>query len=114
VRGSSGVFFFFLGGAPGAPRRLPGLLFLANAHGRAADDRRKRLLGSGFGTEIDLIGHFSVSCVISDRLSFGQLSGYCFMAFGFGSSVWSVPRRLHLRSGPIVTPALIAPGVRAG
>lgn len=42
------------------------------------------LLGLGLGTEIDLIA-FLVSRYFGQR-SFGQLYGYCFMLFGFGSS----------------------------
>jgi MFS family permease len=42
------------------------------------------LLGLGLGTEIDLIA-FLVSRYFGQR-SFGQIYGYCFMLFGFGSS----------------------------
>src|SRR5215471_15134087 len=57
--------------------------FLASAHG-ALPTIGVTLLGLGLGTEIDLIA-FLVSRYFGQR-SFGQLYGYCFMAFGFGSS----------------------------
>jgi len=43
------------------------------------------LLGLGLGTEIDLIA-FLVSRYLGQR-SFGEIYGYCFMIFGFGSSL---------------------------
>ena len=62
---------------------IAGFAFLASAHG-ALPTIGVTLLGLGLGTEIDLIA-FLVSRYFGQR-SFGQLSGYCFMAFGFGSS----------------------------
>jgi MFS family permease len=62
---------------------IAGFAFLANAHG-VLPTIGVTLLGLGLGTEIDLIA-FLVSRYFG-QLSFGQLYGYCFMAFGFGSS----------------------------
>jgi MFS family permease len=62
---------------------IAGFAFLASAHG-ALPTIGVTLLGLGLGTEIDLIA-FLVSRYFGQR-SFGQLYGYCFMAFGFGSS----------------------------
>src|SRR5881227_3624026 len=63
---------------------IAGFAFLANAHG-VLPTIGVTLLGLGLGTEIDLIA-FLVSRYFG-QLSFGQLYGYCFMAFGFGSSI---------------------------
>jgi MFS family permease len=62
---------------------IAGFALLATAHG-ALPTIGVTLLGLGLGTEIDLIA-FLVSRYFGQR-SFGQLYGYCFMAFGFGSS----------------------------
>jgi MFS family permease len=62
---------------------IAGIAFLASAHS-ALPTIGVVLLGLGLGTEIDLIA-FLVSRYFGQR-SFGQLYGYCFMAFGFGSS----------------------------
>ncbi|HEX4185376.1 MAG TPA: MFS transporter, partial [Stellaceae bacterium] len=62
---------------------IAGFAFLASAHG-ALPTIGVTLLGLGLGTEIDLIA-FLVSRYFGQR-SFGQLYGYCFMAFGFGLS----------------------------
>jgi MFS family permease len=62
---------------------IAGFAFLASAHG-VLPTIGVTLLGLGLGTEIDLIA-FLVSRYFG-QLSFGQLYGYCFMAFGFGSS----------------------------
>jgi len=62
---------------------IAGFAFLANAHG-VLPTIGVTLLGLGLGTEIDLIA-FLVSRYFGQR-SFGQLYGYCFMAFGFGSA----------------------------
>jgi MFS family permease len=62
---------------------VAGIAFLASANS-ALPTIGVVLLGLGLGTEIDLIA-FLVSRYFGQR-SFGQLYGYCFMAFGFGSS----------------------------
>src|SRR6202008_1657114 len=62
---------------------IAGIAFLASAHG-VLPTIGVTLLGLGLGTEIDLIA-FLVSRYFG-QLSFGQLYGYCFMVFGFGSS----------------------------
>ena len=62
---------------------IAGFAFLFTAHGMLPTIG-VILLGLGLGTEIDLIA-FLVSRYFGQR-SFGQLYGYCFMLFGFGSS----------------------------
>jgi hypothetical protein len=62
---------------------MAGFALLANAHG-ALPTIGVMLLGLGRGTEIDLIAFF-VSRYFG-QLFFGQLYGYCFIAFSFGSS----------------------------
>jgi len=62
---------------------IAGFAFLASASG-LLPTFGVILLGLGLGTEIDLIA-FLVSRYFGQR-SFGQLYGYCFMLFGFGSS----------------------------
>ena len=62
---------------------IAGFAFLYTAHG-ALPTIGVILLGLGLGTEIDLIA-FLVSRYFGQR-SFGQLYGYCFMAFGWGSA----------------------------
>ena len=62
---------------------IAGFALLATASGPLAATGVV-LMGLGLGTEIDLIA-FLVSRYFGQR-SFGQLYGYCFMAFGFGSS----------------------------
>jgi MFS family permease len=62
---------------------IAGFAFLYTAHG-VLPTFGVILLGLGLGTEIDLIA-FLVSRYFGQR-SFGQLYGYCFMAFGFGSA----------------------------
>jgi predicted MFS family arabinose efflux permease len=62
---------------------IAGFALLAHPHS-ALPTIGVTLLGLGLGTEIDLIA-FLVSRYFG-QLSFGQLYGFCFMAFGFGSS----------------------------
>ena len=62
---------------------IAGFAFLASATG-ALPTVGVILLGLGLGTEIDLIA-FLVSRYFGQR-AFGQIYGYCFMLFGFGSS----------------------------
>jgi len=62
---------------------IAGFAFLASAAG-AWPAIGVTLVGLGLGTEIDLIA-FLVSRYLGQR-SFGEIYGYCFMVFGFGSS----------------------------
>ncbi|MGE5271313.1 MAG: MFS transporter [Thiohalocapsa sp.] len=62
---------------------IAGFAFLYTAHG-VLPTIGVVLLGLGLGTEIDLIA-FLVSRYFGQK-SFGQLYGYCFMLFGFGSA----------------------------
>src|SRR5215472_5156871 len=63
---------------------IAGLVLLASASGMLPAIG-VILLGLGLGTEIDLIA-FLVSRYLGQR-SFGEIYGYCFMIFGFGSSL---------------------------
>src|SRR6201997_3466932 len=87
---------------------IAGFAFLASAHG-ALPTIGVTLLGLGLGTEIDLIA-FLVSRYFGQR-SFGQLYGYCFMAFGFGSSGGRVLGGFPFGLAHLLHPALIGASV---
>jgi MFS family permease len=87
---------------------IAGFAFLSTAHGMLPTFG-VILLGLGLGTEIDLIA-FLVSRYFGQR-SFGQIYGYCFMLFGFGSSAGRFLGGYVYDLAHSYTPALIGASV---
>ena len=87
---------------------IAGFAFLASATGMLPAFG-VILLGLGLGTEIDLMA-FLVSRYFGQR-AFGQIYGYCFMLFGFGSSIGRfLGGWIYDRAGSY-NPALIGAGI---
>jgi MFS family permease len=87
---------------------IAGFGFLASAAG-ALPAFGVTLLGLGLGTEIDLIA-FLVSRYFGQR-AFGQIYGYCFMVFSFGSASGRFAGGYVYDLAGSYNPALVAAGI---
>src|SRR5205814_6707805 len=87
---------------------IAGFAFLASATG-TLPAIGVILLGLGLGTEIDLIA-FLVSRYFGQR-AFGQIYGYCFMVFSFGSASGRLLGGYVYDLAGSYNPALIGAGI---